>query len=300
MATFDPYIEANPGELITAQAWNQIQVDVKEDIADQVEAAKDDIRHTGVDTSKDAGEFSGKTPEEWLQELDERYAPKTHDHQGVTVWRRYIKRFTPEINEALLVHGLGRYPIVDTYVLHPVATAGDQAFSKCKVLFFSSHADADDLGLRVRVYRDRALRGIVFEKLAAEVGLEYTETSSIADVLDDFWTQFILDPNDEIDHCQTPWVDTCCEQNRTVAELKKAGDWDDLYIALNPRKCAVGAQLNTNPSDTTLQLLAPDCRVEVAHVNYETLYVAADPANWPTDADTGDALPLDLMLLLRI
>jgi hypothetical protein len=299
MATYEPYIEANPGELITAQAWNGVQVDVKEDIAAQVEAAKEDLRRTGVDTAKDAGEFAGRSPDEWKEELDDRYAPKVHDHVGVTVWRRYIKRFTPDVDEALLVHELGRFPIVDAYRLHPVATAGDERFAKCKVLFFASHADADDLGLRVRVYRERALRGIVFEKLAAEVGLEYTDDSSIADVVDDFWTQFMLDPNDEIDHCQTPWIDSCCEQNRTVGELKRAGDWDDLYIALNPRKCALGAELNATEADGTLQVLPPACRVEVAHVNYDTLYVAASEVNWPAE-ENGDPLPLDLMLLLRI
>src|SRR4051812_32257066 len=108
MATFDPYVKATPGELITAQAWNEVQVEVKEDITGQVEAAKDDLRKPGVDISKDAGEFAGKTPDEWKEDLDERYAPKTHDHQGVTVWRRYIKRFTLDVNEALVTHNLGR------------------------------------------------------------------------------------------------------------------------------------------------------------------------------------------------
>lgn len=298
-ATFDPYIEVHPGELITAQGWNGVQVDVKEDIAAQIEAAKEELRRTGVDTAKDAGEFAGQTPDEWKEELDERYAPKTHDHEGVTVWRRYIKRFTPEVNEALIGHDLGRFPIVDTYTLHPVTTSTDEPFAKCKILFFASHADADDLGLRVRVYRDRALRGIIFERLAAEIGLEYTDASSIADVVDDFWSRFMLDPNDEIDHCQTPWVDACCERNRTVGELRKAGDWDDLYIALNPRKCAVGAELSTTPNDSVLQLSPPTCRVEVAHVNYDVLHVTASKDNWPT-AENGEELPLDLMLLLRI
>jgi hypothetical protein len=300
MATFDPYIEAHPGELITAQAWNGVQVDVKEDIAAQIEAAKTDLRTNGVDIAKNADEFADKTPDEWKEELDERYAPKIHDHQAVTVWRRYIKRFTPDVNEALLEHDLGRYPIVDTYRLHPVATAGDTTFGRCKIMFFASHADADDLGLRVRVYRDRALRGIIFERLAAEIGLQYNDDSSIADVVDDFWTQFMLDPNDEIDHCQTPWIDSCCERNRTVGELKRSGDWDDLYIALNPRKCGLGAELTGTVGDNNvLQVDAPACRVEIAHVNYDTLHVAASRDNWPED-ENGQAIPLDLMLLLRI
>jgi hypothetical protein len=295
MADPQPYIEAHPGELITAQAWNEVQVDIKKDIADEIEEAKEDIRHTGVDKAKDADEFAGKTPTEWTDELDQRYAPKTHDHEGQTVRRRYIKQFTPDVNEALLVHELGQFPLVDLYKLLPVTTAGDQKYAACKILFFASHADADELGLRVRVYRDRALRGIVFEHLAAEIGLEYTDDSSIADVIDDFWTQFMVDPNDEIEHCQTDWIDDCCEKNRTVGELKRAGDWDDLYIALNPQKCGLGAELDIGDNGA---LRPPTCRVEVSHVNYETLHILADTTNWPTEE--GKPELLDLMLLLRI
>jgi len=291
-----PYIEAHPGELITAQAWNEVQIDVKEDIAAEIATAKQEIIHTEVDKSKDSEEFGGKTPQEWTDELDQRYAPKNHNHEGQTVRRRYIKQFTPDVNEALLVHDLGQFPLVDVYELLPVATAGDQQFAACKVLFFSGHADADNLGLRVRVYRDRALRGIIFERLAAEIGLQYTDDSSIADVVDDFWTQFMLDPNDEIEHCQTPWIDDCCERNRTVGELKKSGDWDDLYIGVNPRKCGLGAPLMQGDQGAVQQ---PTCRVRVSHVNYDTLHVFADPSNWPTTA-TGQPAPLDLMLLLRI
>jgi hypothetical protein len=296
MADPQPYIEAHPGELITAQSWNEVQVDIKKDIAAEIEAAKEDIRQTGVDKAKDADEFADKTEAQWLDELDQRYAAKTHDHEGKEVRRRYIKQFRPDVNEALLTHGLGLYPLVDVYRLLPVTTAGDAKFTACKILFFASHADADELGLRVRVYRDRALRGIPFEHIAAEIGLQYTDDSSIADVIDDFWTQFMLDPNDEIEHCQTGWIDDCCEKNRTVGELKKSGDWDDLYIGLNPQKCGLGAELTL---DDASNVKPPACRVEVSHVNYDTLHILAETQNWPTDPDGNPEL-LDLMLLLRI
>jgi hypothetical protein len=61
MAQPEPYIEAHPGELITAQAWNEVQVEIREDIAEEIEAAKEDIRHTGVDKAKDADEFAGRS-----------------------------------------------------------------------------------------------------------------------------------------------------------------------------------------------------------------------------------------------
>jgi hypothetical protein len=55
----------------------------------------------------------------------------------------------------------------------------------------------------------------------------------------------------------------------------------------------------TDADGGALQLRRPDCRVEVTHVNYDTLYVAASEAEWPMD-DNGDPISLDLMLLLRI
>src|SRR5439155_17648833 len=114
------------------------------DIAAEIEAAKDDIVHTtGVDKAKDSDEFDGKTAKEWTDELDERYALKAHDHEGQSVWRRYIKQFTPQVNEALLEHKLGRFPIVDTYELLTVATIQN---TQCKILFFNGHADTDELG----------------------------------------------------------------------------------------------------------------------------------------------------------
>jgi hypothetical protein len=299
MPDYQPYVEAHPGELITAQAWNEVQVDVKKDIGDEIEAAKADLRRTGVDKAKNADEFAGKSEDEWTKENDERYALKGHNHEGLTVYRRYIKQFTPDVNEALIVHELKRYPLVDVYELRPPVTKGDK-FLACKILFFNGHADTDDFGLRVTVYRDRALRGIPFEHLAQEIGLQYTDDSYIADVVDDFWTQFLLDPNDEIEHCQTPWIDDCCERNRTVGELKRGGDWDDLFIALDPHKCGVGAELQTSPDgDHTRNLLEPTCRIEVSHVNYDTLHVLAEKVNWPKDAQGNDT-PIDLMLLLRI
>jgi hypothetical protein len=281
MPTFEPYTEVQPGELITAGFMNQVQVDIKQDIADEIEAAKDDLRKNGVDKAKDADKLDGNTPDELMDKLDERYAPKTHDHEGRAVWRRYIKQFTPTVSEALITHDLGRYPMVDTYVLDPVTSINERA---CKIVLFSGHADADELNLRVKVYRERVVRGIPFERLAAEVGLRYTDESSIADVADDFWGAFEKDPNDEIGHCQTEWFEDCCQKNRTVGELKSRGDWDDLYVALNPRKVAMGpGPLKNDVANPT---------IVVSHVNYQTLHVTASGQK-----DWGS---IDLMFLLRI
>jgi len=279
-----------------------MQIDVGKDIHDQVEAAKTEIRETGVDQAGNAGKFDDRTPTEWTADLDQRYAAEIHDHEGQSVYRRYMKHFNSDVDEVLLEHDLGRFPLVDAYELLPVVdkVVDDLDLTNCKILFFHGHIEADKLGLRRSVYRDRALRGIAFERILSELGVEYTDDSSIADVVNDWWNAFLADPNDDdIEHCQSPWVDECCEKNRTVGEQRKSGDWDDLYISIWPRKCAVGAALELDAeTDGPAGLIQPACRVLVEQINYDTLYAKV---NWfDHNPDDNQELPLDLMFLLRI
>ena len=44
----EPYIERNPGDLVSAGDWNQVQVDIKDDILAAKEAAKEEIREEGT------------------------------------------------------------------------------------------------------------------------------------------------------------------------------------------------------------------------------------------------------------
>jgi hypothetical protein len=283
-----PYDPASPGQVITAERYNQMQIDVKEDIHEEVEAAKADIRKTGVDQAVNADKFEDKAAEQWTADLDQRYAEKIHDHEGQTVYRRYIKEFSgdPGYGTVLLKHGLGRYPLIDVYELMPVATVEDK---ECKLLFYYGHADAETYNLWVKAARGgRAQLGIGFDQILAELEVAYEDDDTITDVLNEMWNALMADPNDEIAHCTTQWIDDCCERNRTIEELKRADQWNDLYLAIRPRKCGKGAD---NVGGST------DCQVEVQQVNYDTLYVSVE--RFPQDEDDA-ALPLDLMLLLRI
>jgi hypothetical protein len=48
-----------------------------------------------------------------------------------------------------------------------------------------------------------------------------------------------------------------------VGELKKSGDWPDLYIAMRPLKCGIAGGVTTDPP----------CLAEVDQVNYDTIFV---------------------------
>jgi len=279
-----PYISHTPGDPITAEDWNSVQVQIKEDIRGQIGKAEDEIRHGVVDKATDADKFADKSEADWTTELDQRYAAKIHDHEGQSVYRRYIKRFSgePGLDKVLLRHDLGRYPLVDVYELLPV---NDAKFPNCKILFYYGHEDADPNDLWVKVIRDRVPLGLPFDEVLGQLGVAYEDDDVIEDVLNDMWDALARDPNDEINHCQTTWVDECCGERRTVAQLKAAGNWDDLYLALRPKKRGLVM--------TAGQKTAPAVEVAVTEVNYRTLLIE-------TTGFTAASPPLDLMFLLRI
>jgi hypothetical protein len=292
-----PYIPRNPGDLITAQDWDGMQVEIKKDMASRISASEEKIKQSGVNHATDADEFAGKSAGQWTADLDDRYAPKIHDHEGLTSYRRYMKRFTndPGFDRLLLPHKLGRYPLVDAYELMPVVgTVNDQtqSFAGCKLFFYYGNEDADTYGLWAVAYRDRVPLGLRFGPLLAELKVSYTDHTSIEDLLNDFWDALARDPNDRIPHCHSPWTDESCERHRTVANLKSSGQWDDLYLAIRPRKLAIGSVVGgAGPGG-----MASTGIVQVTHANYDTLLV--EVAEFPVDEGQGPR-PLDLMFLLR-
>ncbi|HEV2757451.1 MAG TPA: hypothetical protein VG318_16930 [Actinomycetota bacterium] len=239
----DPYIPRNPGDPITAEDWNALQVQVKEHISACVDAAKEEIRKSGVERADNSDKFATRSDTEWEQRLDERYAGKSHEHEGPSVYRRYIKRFEGKegMREVFLEHGIGRFPLVDLYQLDTVTDVSPH--ESCKVLFYYGHADRDRYSLDVAYGRDEHQLGLRFEALLQELGVRYDGDDSISDVVQDMWTAFAKDPNDEIEHCQTDWIEGCCRENRTVDELKRADQWEDLYVAIKPRKCEYTCQV---------------------------------------------------------
>lgn len=284
-----PYIGRDPGDLITAEDWNGVQLKIKEDIDDRIDEAKEEIKTEGVDRATNAEHFNNKSESEFVDGLDDRYAPKVHDHEGMSVYRRYIKEFStdPGLDRVILHHDLGRFPLVDVYELLPIQV-GDEF---CKLLFYYGHADADRLDLFVRVGRERVPLGLPFEEVLRELQVEYEDDDTIEDVLNDLWEAFMKDPNDEIHHCTTDWVDECCGERRTVADLKRADQWNDLYLALRPRKCAIGADVWSNENGQG------GCQVHVSHVNYNAIHIAVEDAILADYAGRNDRL--DLMFLLR-
>lgn len=270
----DPYINRNHGDLIIAEDWNSLQVQIKEDICNKVEAAKEEIREGSVKQAENAEKFANESDEEWVNKLDERYALENHSHEGQSVYRRYIKVFDSTVNEVFLEHQLGRYPLVDVYELLPVIGENPKGdvigFEDCKLLVYYGQKDAQDFDLWLKVYRDKKMLGIPLEQFLNELGVGYENDVILEDVINDMCRELMKDPNDEIKVCLTPWIEDKCNKKRTVYELDKAGQWSDMSIAIKPRKCGKGADLNLVEGGTVQE---PTCLSEVTHVNYDCLHI---------------------------
>ena len=335
MSEESPYIPRKPGDPITAEDWNEVQVGVKQDIQAKIGAAIDGLE--SVPKSDDAVKFGGKTPDEYAQAIVDRVLYELPKRTGYLPVYKKLKVGEQSVVE----HKLGACPLTDLYQLDyfgVVCSEDDQVFlsltnfflyheSESKIRFAGS-PPSPPLSVPVEPPEGQPYR-IPFETMLKLYNVEYTDASSLGDVETEFWRAFFSAPNDRFDddqYCHSPWFDRCCREQRPVRQLKSRRDWDELYFQMRPRKVTplveLRAQTDENTEDTpngrapgepTLRGL-----VRVDHFDFERLGLTLlggdedvtlqlspdfdhapfiDPAVVPTQpsADT-----LMLMLLLKV
>src|SRR5258708_37372354 len=106
-----PYIPRNPGDMITAGDWNNMQVDVKADIASQVQTAVGNIQ--SVPHADNADKLGGQTPDQLTKSIlkqAEEILPKR------TGYLRSFNRLRVGY-EKIIKHGLKAMPLCDVYAL---------------------------------------------------------------------------------------------------------------------------------------------------------------------------------------
>lgn len=325
-----PYITRNPGDLLSAGDWNQMQLDIKQDLLATKEATKEEIREEGVNMAGNSEKFDNKSSTEWVAQLDERYAQKVHDHEEIAGYRRYIKRFNDEDDIALLDHGLGRYPLVDIYQLLDVVGLVDDKkilqecpqLAPCKLFVYYGHREAERYGLMGNIHRRKIKIGIPLEMFLTELGVQYEDDDTLGDVLNDMLDAFMEDPNDEITHCRSDWIEESVKDRRKVQELKEADEWPDIKVALAPQQVRGDTAVSYIEVDTgqeneagnpLMVKVAVSRRVNALHANYETTAVFVEkPVISIAEAVGADIdlnkikeqvnemdIPLDLMVLIR-
>jgi hypothetical protein len=312
-----PYVPRNSGDLITAGDWNTVQVDVKKDIASQIQTAVGQVNN--VAHAGDADTLGGKTPDQLTQEIIKRVLSEI---PGRTGYQMLFKRIRV-CEEKVIKHGLHAFPLVDAYQLDYfpcVCSKGETDATARWVNLYLYHTSEK----RIRIPNnpnpidieppDTPPYKILFSDMLALYKVKFSDTSCLDDMETDFWTAFFAAPNDQYDpdqYCHSPWFEKCCGERRSVKELRDRGDWDDLWLKMVPRKtinytkpatdpCAPAGTTPPAPTD------APS-KIQVVHFDFDTLGVKLlTPPDYPdksiqaTSAPPGYEKEIKLMLLLKV
>ena len=313
-----PYISQYPGDLITAENWNQVQVDIRGDIASQVKSALDNLH--SVDHAKDADTLGGQTPDQLTKDIlkkAEEILPKR------TGYFRSFNRLQTG-TEKILEHGLKSFPLVDIYQLDyfPAicSTSDDDPPTAMWVNFFLYHSGDRTLKgpggnpKAIIEAQDQEPFRVLFSDLLALYDVKYMATSSLDDLETEFWKAFWNKPNDEFDQDQyghSPWFEKCCGEKRTVQQLKDTGAWDDIWFKMVPRKTinypTLPGAAPVNPDPNTFDGSVAPTQIQVAHHSFDKVGIKLllDPIYPPGFA--GDVFQhpentkeLKVMVLLKV
>jgi hypothetical protein len=246
MADTKPYIPHSPGDLITAEDWNDMQVGVRKDIAAQIATSIAAVKD--VDHASNSDKIGGQSVADLTKSiLDQVFAllPKR------TGYMQVFCNLALQ-NDRIIHHNLKAFPVADVYQLdyfEVVCAKGENASDNVAewVQFYLYHADEPRLRIPPSTVpieietkpRYRILWKTLIDQLVDQKLLTYTDDTTLDDLETDFWRALFRDPNDEFDpdaYCHSPWFEKCCGEQRSVSDLTKHGDFDDIYLKVMPRK----------------------------------------------------------------
>lgn len=247
--TTTPFIRTNPGDLITAELMNDIQVQTKEEIARRVAAGVASVKE--VDRARDSARLEGKTARELADEIVRRAMAVL---PSLSRYKVVYKRLQPG-EPASILHGLMAYPLVDVYQLasfRAVVSADEQQTVE-QVHWYLYHRtemkirNPENTGDRLITIEES--RGPVFKHTFQSMldlyEVPFNEQSTLGDVVNEFWKALFSGLNDQFDETaygNSPWFDRCCGDRRTVESLKRGGEWNDLYVKVMPVKTLNAAE----------------------------------------------------------
>ncbi len=255
-----PYIHQHPGDLITAENWNDLQRLVRQDIEEKTQEAIEGIEH--VPAADDASKLEGRTASELTDEIIERVIDEVRRRRG------YLKLFKilPLGEEVVVEHGFNACPLVDLYQLDyfRVVCSEDMEVRPAWTTFYLSHTDESKLrypkgefdddgyprGMIEIVPKNSTPQRVALMDMLERYKVPYTEDSSLGDLETELWRALFADPNDEFDddqYCHSPWFDKCCREEKIVSKLKSDGDWNELWVHFHPRKTVNYPGLDLNP-----------------------------------------------------
>lgn len=287
-----PYVPQEPGDIVTAEAWNEMQDKIYADIRTTAQAAADGVTH--VASADDSGAVGGLDVEALTEEILRRVRD---DVRGRTGYQQLFKVLKGD-EITVIEHALGSAPLVDLYQLEyfEVATREDDETRASFATFYLCQAEerrvrvptANGTGRRAVDIQppDGPDLGIPFAEMLTRYNVSYTDTSSLDDLETEFWQAFFAAPNDRFNDDQyshSPWFERCCKEKQTVKKLKDNGDWDDILFIMHPRKTVNFAGTGFG-NDATVRLPRPG-NVGVQHLDNNRTALWFLP---PHRADSGD------------
>jgi hypothetical protein len=247
-----PYIQHEPGDLITAEDWNDLQRKIHDDIRDTSQEAADGVVH--VAKADDADHLEGKDVDALTDEVTRRVLDEVRGRTGYQQLFKVLK----EGEVSVIEHQLGTPPLVDVYKLEyfPVVCREDDETRRAFASFYLHHTSerrvrvrpetgpAVSVDIQPKDFPDGEARdfpewGIPFADMLTRYDVPYTETTSVGDLETEFWKAFFRDPNDQFgddQYCHSPWFERCCKEQQSVRELKEKGDWNDIMFHTRPWK----------------------------------------------------------------
>jgi hypothetical protein len=300
VSEFHPFDIFKAGELIVAERFNNVQIEIKKYVSVEVGNVKkdlDDYKGKPIDAAK----FGGKNPEEWTKLNDERYVQRSELKGGWGEYRRYFKQInrpTTDPDPALLEHNLRRYPTVTLFELTQLITTDDDAKKLLSddtskdarfVVYYAGRRDPIAEKFMTRS-SDDTFWGDNIELILEQFNFTPTPTQLFDDVLNDLWGK-MFDPGLDQDNFRrdayghSRYIQTeLLGRGRTVQELKAGGIWDDLRVAIRPQMIPANIDFSTGVPDA--QGVTPTNHVDVFHLSQNVVEVKATKA-------------IDLMILLR-
>jgi hypothetical protein len=249
-----PYAASKPGDLWTAEIWNDTQVKIKEDIETKAKELKDEIAKNGVDLARDAEKFGGKNPVQCMKDFAKTYAElfalKDHIHESRDRYFRCFKTFSETKNKAIITHGLRCHPTVDVWELSGVTNIPGTRVTPKFFLYHSNEAKAFDMVIHL-IEKD-VHRGIRLIDILDECGIIYRDQDRFDRVIMTLWKVLLSEEADTINHTWSPEVQN--REMKTIVELKKDGDLEKIMLSFVPMK-------------------KENISMNIEQLNFETIYV---------------------------
>jgi hypothetical protein len=248
MATqITPYIPQSPGDLLTAENFNKMQVLIKQDIASQVQTAVSNVK--SVDHAADSDTLGGETPDQLTQAILKKAEEILPLRTGY--FRSFNRLETGK--EEIIRHGLKSFPLVDIYLLKyfPAACSkAENSVTPVWVNFYLYHTSERTITIPPQGANQSPLKAAIeppdqrpfrvsFSDMLGLYQVKVTDAMTLDELETSFWTAFWNSPNNEFDadqYCHSPWFEKCCGEKRSVKELKDRGDWSNIWFKMVPAK----------------------------------------------------------------